>query len=544
MQQKILETDVLCVGGGIAGLMAAIRAAERGAKVVVAEKGNALRSGAGATGNDHFMCYMPEVHGADKSAFIKEMLATQLGIMQGRMDLVPPWLEKTLDIVRLWEDWGIPMKYQGRYEFAGHAFPGDKMTHLKYSGENQKPVLTRQALKRGVTIMNRVMIVDLAVHDGRVVGAIGLSTREETLLRFRAKSVVLATGRTVRLFPGVTPGWMCNLSRPPSLTGDGRAVAYRAGAELFDVEKVRRHVGPKYFSRCGQATWIGVYRDAESKPLGPFVRTPDRQYGDVTPEVSKSFFEEHFRSGKGPVYMDCAGISEGDYDYMKYWLAQEGNRALLAYLEEKSIDPRTTPVEFMTYEPQFAGGIHFNARCETSLQGLYAAGDEYSGGISGAATFGWFAGENAAEYARSPGVSSADGGDEKVREWGIFLEEVKRRSNGPDWRETNLALQQIMGDYAWPIRSEASLDAGLQHIRRLREEARATITARAPHELARCAEVLNLLDLGELVFVTGKERKETRGMHKRADYPLLDPRLSSKALFVKNIDGIPSMEWR
>ena len=60
---RTIEADVLCIGGGIAGLMAAIRAAEHGAKVVVAEKGNTLTSGAGGMGNDHFLCYLPEVHG-------------------------------------------------------------------------------------------------------------------------------------------------------------------------------------------------------------------------------------------------------------------------------------------------------------------------------------------------------------------------------------------------------------------------------------------------------------------------------------------------
>ena len=77
MNREVVETDVLCVGGGIAGLMAAIRASDLGAKVIVAEKGNTLRSGAAGCGNDHFWCYIPEVHGSNLEAFIDEVRITQ-----------------------------------------------------------------------------------------------------------------------------------------------------------------------------------------------------------------------------------------------------------------------------------------------------------------------------------------------------------------------------------------------------------------------------------------------------------------------------------
>ena len=76
-----IETDVLCVGGGIAGLMAAIRAREFGSKVVVMDKGNTLTSGSGGAGNDHFVCYIPKVHGSDIKLFIKELMLGQMGPM-------------------------------------------------------------------------------------------------------------------------------------------------------------------------------------------------------------------------------------------------------------------------------------------------------------------------------------------------------------------------------------------------------------------------------------------------------------------------------
>ena len=213
--------------------MAAIRASELGAKVVVAEKGNTLRSGKGASGNDHFMCYIPEVHGPDMDAFLESLMESQEAprFRAMGMNTARTYLGMTFDVAKLWHSWGIPMKYQGKYEFAGHVSPGCTHTHLKYEGQVQKRVLTRQALKKGVEIINRVHVFDL-VGDDSLIGALGISTREDKLIEFEAKTVVLGTGGVTRLYPSLTPGWFSNRRHPTSLTGDGRVMAYRVGAEL------------------------------------------------------------------------------------------------------------------------------------------------------------------------------------------------------------------------------------------------------------------------------------------------------------------------
>ena len=150
---ETIESDVLCVGGGIAGLMAAISARDAGATVVIAEKGNALYSGRGRAGNDHFWCYIPEVHGTDMESFLKECLkGPKLRIMQAgtSMKVLRTFLENSFEVVKLWDSWGIPMKHDGIWEFSGHSFPGDIFTHLKYKGHSQKRVLTNRGFgKRG-----------------------------------------------------------------------------------------------------------------------------------------------------------------------------------------------------------------------------------------------------------------------------------------------------------------------------------------------------------------------------------------------------------
>jgi len=547
MKEEIIKTDVLCIGGGIAGLMAAIRAAEDGAKVVVAEKGNVVHSGRGRAGNDHFWCFIPEVHGSDMDAFMRECLkGPKLKLMQAgtATEVLRTFLKKSFDIVKLWDEWGIPMKYHGRWEFSGHSFPGHVLTHLKYGGLKQKKVLSEKAREKGAEIMNRIMIFDLLRDKGNVIGAVGINTREDKLIVFESKTTIMGTGFVDRLYPPPVSGWQPSLAGSLTLTGDGRAMTFRAGGTIVGPEMPRRHVGPRYYSRYGQATWIGVLTDAQGKPIGPYVNKPNRKYGDMTPEVRGVFLEEVMKSGRGPVYMDCRGISEEDYDYMMEWLVHEGNSSLLDNLRDEGIDIRKHPVEFGVYHMLPEGKIWINEKAETSLKGLYSVGDESMGGIGPAATYGWIAGDSAARFAReAPGtdIENVRADIDKRKE---MLQQLRSRPDGPDWKEAGIALQQIMADYAGSLRSETLLSAGLEYLGRLREKVNNTMIARNPWELTRCLETLNLFDIGEMVMIAANERKETRGLHRRSDYPLTDPLLDGKGLFMKKENGDLVMEFK
>jgi succinate dehydrogenase/fumarate reductase flavoprotein subunit len=541
MDNRVIETDLLCVGGGIAGLMAAIRAADRGAAVVVADKAKTSRSGSAGMGNDHFRCYIPEVHGPDIKPHVEALLRSPRGSMRTRA-FCRTWLERSFEIVKLWESWGIPMKYQGRYEFAGHGLPGRAITGLKYSGLEQKPILTRRALDRGAKILDRTVIFDLLPEDG-TFSAVGMDCRDGRMIGIRAKKVFLGTGLCTRLYPGPTPAWMFNMANSPNNTGDGRAMAYRAGAELANIELTMRWAGPKSFARCGKGSWVGVLRDPDGKPVGPFVTKPDRRYGDSAADVWETLFDDYQKQGKGPVSMDCSGISDDDFDYMMHWMKHEGNVPLLDHLTEEGIDIRKDPVEFMTYEMMFSGGILYKETGETSLLGLYAAGDEFFGAISCAAVFGWIAGEHASQAAEAGPLPPGSRLAEHMKEKASLFTAIRNRENGAGWQEVNVALQQIMADYAGSPRSETLLTAGLSHLRRLKQKAPSLLMARNAHELMHCIEVLNLLDLGELLLIAAAERRETRDRHVRSDYPFTNP-LLDKWLVVRNTGGSPATEWR
>jgi succinate dehydrogenase/fumarate reductase flavoprotein subunit len=537
-----VRTDVLCIGGGIASLMAAIRAGELGVKVVVADKANTLYSGSGGLGNDHFLSYIPEIHGNDINAVIQTIRQTLAAAMRNA-GYMRRWLENTFETIKLWDSWGIPMKYEGRYEFAGHVIPGKPRLFLHYNGQGQKKVLTREALKRGVKIINRVMVFDL-ISNGSVLGALGIDTRDEKMILFEAKSVVIATGRCVRLYPAPLPGWMFNVAYSPGCTGDGMAMAYRAGAGLGNLEMTGRWAGPRYLARCGKASWVGVIRDPQDKPIGPFVTRPDRRYGDPISDIYPGLFNDYAKSARGPVYMDCKGISDDDYQYMLHFMKHEGLTSLLNHAAEEGIDLRKHPIEFGTYEFIPRGGIHHNDQGETSVNGLFAAGDEaYSNsGISMASTWGWLIGERMAQQVKETNPPNADDMNALIEERRNRVQEMLRRKDGPDWKEVNVALQQIMQDYAGDKRTENLLQAGRRYLHRLKEKAHHTMMARNQHELVRCLEVLNLIDVGELLMFAANERKETRAAHKRPDYPFTNPVLE-RFLVIRDKEGRPSAEW-
>jgi len=551
VDREPIEVDVLIVGGGIAGLMAAIHAADQGTRVLIAEKANTRRSGSGATGNDHFSCYLPEVHGTDIHPIVLEDIHGMHGIFQD-VSMVTTSLSQSFDRIKDWMNWGIPMKVSGRWEFSGHAFPERPRIVLKYEGSDQKTILTEQAKNRGVMIENHLSITDLILKENRVIGAIGIGTRnEEPLVKiFRTKSIVLATGSANRLYPAVSPGWMFNTAFCPSDTGSGRAMAYRGGAKLVNMEMPNRHAGPKYLSRAGKATWIGIYTDPWGRPVGPFVTKPNRELGDITADIWTSVFTDMHRSGRGPVYMDCTNISNEDLQYMKWGFRHEGLTAMIDYMKTEKIDLRKDRVEFMQYEPFLVAGrgIEINLKGETNIEGLFAAGDEvgnFRAGISGATTFGWIAGGSAAERAKSVRSFAEAERASSVQEWTDLFFQLMKRKTGPTWKEANLALQQIMADYAGTeVRSETLLKAGLKYLGDLKKKVMETVVAENSHTLMRVLEVLDLMECGEAIFLTALERKETRGLHRRSDFPFTNPLLQDKFLTIWKESGRVLIEWR
>ena len=234
---------------------------------------------------------------------------------------------------------------------------------------------------------------------------------------------------------------------------------------------------------------------------------------------------------------------------MIWSLQHEGNTAMLDYMESAGIDIRKHMVEFMQYEPHLIGrGVEIDLNGESNVKGLYAAGDltgNFRADISGAATFGWIAGDDAAQRAKKIASFQKAEKNPIVGQRSKIYSDIMARDSGATWQEANMALQQIMRDYAGvEVRSETLLSAGLKYLGDLNKNILATLKADSSHSLMRCLEVFDLLENGEAIFHTALARQETRAMHIRSDFPFTNPLLSEKYLTIRKEDEKPVLEWR
>lgn len=547
IERETMTADLLIIGGGVAGMQAAISAKETDPSidVLVVEKADTRRSGMGSTGNDHFFCYLPKYHGENFEEAIADALATQEGQLQD-LALFKKMLRRSHEIIEKWESYGIPMRpYGDDFLFEGHTLPGKKLFSAKYDGQNQKKILTKVAKENKARIKNHVIISEILTDEnGKAIGAVGADTSESTpkLLVIYAKAIILAIGSMTRMYPSSNPAYLCNLNECPA-NAAGSVIGYRAGARLVNYDLIGCHAGPRYFERSGKATWIGVISDINGNPVGPFVKKASRKLGDPMLEIWPGVLRSMMQDGTGPAYMNCTELSEEDMSYMQHCFVTEGLTCLNDYFEQRGIDLHKSMIEFGSYAlgPNL-GGLDIDEFGRTTVPGLYAAGTvcgNVQGSITGASVFGMISAEHASAYCKTVDLITSDD-HPMITQTKSLYEDLLSREDGAHWKEVNSSLQNIMKDYAGEIRSESLFKAGLHYLRELRTLARNELKAENAHELMRDLEVLDLLDLAEVTILAGDYRQDNRGIHhNRIDYKFANPLLDGQLETVeKTSDGV------
>ncbi len=523
VRDEIVKTDYLIIGGGVAGLQSAITAAAKGVDVLIAEKADTRRSGSGCGGNDHFMCYIPECHGDNLERVLSEIGEGMEGGPWQDPAMLRKMMLRTQSIVERWESYGINMKPTGEYHFEGHTMPNRQCYHLKYDGHNQKMCLTREAKKNGAKIMNKLFINDILINDeGRAVGAIGfiLADDEPEVVVIQAKAVLVATAQAMRMYPNVNPAYIFNTHSCPAAAG-GAAIAYRAGAALVNIDVPYRHAGVKGFARSGKATWFGVISDINGDSISPFTTKPDRKRGDALMDINPGVFTARLESATGPTYMNCTGYTEEDHVYQHQQFKCEGIDSITDYLQQRDIDLHKSMIEFGTYDYSLAQrGIDIGLDASTNVNGIYAAGiccGNVRGNITSASVWGDVAAESVADYVKT--VDEYDVSNHPLIQKRIdFYNQLMNRPQGADWLEANSTLQVIMNDYVGlKLRSEDMMRAGIKYLDDLKRYAENEIGCQDAHQLMRTMELFDLIDLAKAVAITTRNRKESRGGHKRVD---------------------------
>jgi succinate dehydrogenase/fumarate reductase flavoprotein subunit len=564
-----VSTDVLVIGGGLAGCMAAIKASESGVKVIIAEKANTLSSGCAGTGIDHVWGYYPAIH-EPMGWTIEDLMEDHTQVIARGLinkELLHLVASEAYDRVLDLEKFGVNFRYKdskwpGRFRIVTqfHSVP----TTWNFDGVDIKIKLTREARRRGVTIINRIMVVDLLKADGRIAGALGVDTRTGKIYMFRAKAVVVSTGRVNRLARTVTGVWG-NHRVPVNETGDGRAMALRAGVPIINME----FFTPPGYSIGNFELNLGSPRNtvqpagSVAGPKGEAI-IPRTHFSDwdslrsqqVNPSESRRRFQaarvlplmwpQLHDKGEGPFYLDLTGGTEQEIKYIEWSISNEGKGSyFLDYLKkQEKFDFRKDKLEWLPNSRELAGtaasGLLVNKNLETRIKGLFAAGDDV-GGVPwmcspGAFTMGWRAGEMAAKAAQKR-KSFVPISNEKLHSFKQLCSRTLRSSEGVSWQETELALQNIVDYYAGNVRSELMLRRGVERVQELKQKI--SFRAETPHELGRCLEVRSIIDNAEMIMRASLERKESRrapyGFY-RADYPEQDDK-NWLAFLALKLDG-------
>ena len=541
---KTIETDVLVIGGGLGGCMAAINAADHGAKVAIMEKSHTERSGAAGTGNDHFWFWDPEIH-SKRGWTIPDMVRdistdgeygkTKGGLMdQELLEIIASGTKEAVDNL---ESWGVQFKYDKIFPWnlQYEAPEGEKKYRivpqfqsewdtLNYDGRDIKKRLTEQCLKRGVKIFNRVAGTGLLTNRERVVGATGVNMRTGEFHVFKAKAVIMATGMDQwRLFKPNSGHWF-NSQSPPYITGDGEAMAIRAGVEVFILQAGKtQHNGFQYwrnFCRSSPAATTSypaasiVNADREIMIKHPAVREPMRKY--------RQNVEDSVKAGKTPFYLDWTNATEEEIQYAEWSYGNEGLCwALLEIMKDLDLDFRRDMIELELEEPgRPTGGFlapFIDTDCKTSLEGLFACSPVQFAGEVAAPTYvvlGWRSGEKAARFVKESSDPMVD--DEQVRNEEHRTTSPLRNEKGFTWQEVNQELNQIMEEYKKyvagfnpsGVKDEKSITGLTNCLKMLAGLKEVKMKAADPHELVRCNEVMNLIDVGVLMVKAAFEEDQ------------------------------------
>lgn len=521
---KEFATEVLIIGGGIAGLNAAIAAREAGAQVTIMDKGGIARSGDIGAGTDHFVAYLEQGEAWDtKEAYLDYLAQTDYGSVNLAVHeavFCQEIKEAIARMTRIGNRLDDPVT--GKF-IRTRALGAPGPLTINFKGKDFKVNLAREANRLNCQVLEKVMATKIITFDGRICGALGFNIRTGDFYAVRAKALVLSTGSINRHYQNPS-GNAFNTWHSPYNTGDGQAMAFAAGAELANMEYLNMTVVPKGFSAPGWAALAGMgcyFINARGERfLANYHPAAERA---PRCRIVEGVLTE-IKGGRGPVYVDARHLSSKDISRLKETLSWDKD-TFSDYLTQKGLDIAKEPLEMMASEGmQQTSGIKIDERCAASLPGLYAAGDgtDQMHAVSGATTSGYVAGREAAAWAaKVKGLEVLKEKELKDERERVYRPLKTKAGIIP--AEFEEVLRRIMWELVGPKRSETSLKTALIKLDKLAGSV-AEFMASNCHELMRAQEAQNLFAIGRIVATAGMFRKETRfGIrHNRIDYPETD----------------------
>ena len=522
----IVQVDVVVVGGGSAGSTAAIYAQQalpRG-RVLLLEKANIKRSGAIAIGMDGLNNAVIPGH-ATPEQYVKEITMANDGIVNQRALLA--YAENSYAMLEELDRWGV--KFQktetGDFDVKKVHHNGNYVLPMP-EGYDLKRILTRRIKQAGVKVVNRVMATRLLLDGGRVVGVIGFDTRDGGIHVIYANSVILCCGASGRLGLPAS-GYLYGTYENPSNAGDGYSLAYHAGAELTGIECFQINPLIKDYNGPACAYVTGPFGGHTVNAHGHRFIESDYWSG----HMMREFYRE-LHSENGPVYLKLEHLAPETLLEIERVLHRTERPSRGRFHEGRGQSYATDRVEMHISEiglcsGHSASGVWVNERGETTVPGLYTAGDmacvphNY---LLGALVYGKICAEQALRYnAQLPPAGPSPEHEAQIEAERERVLAPLSRPNGIPHHQYEYKVRRLVNDYLQPPKTGNRMELGLRYLERAEAEL-AEVGASNPHELMRVMECHFIRDCAEMAARASLYRTESRwGLyHYRLDHPQQD----------------------
>ncbi|MEG2212643.1 MAG: FAD-dependent oxidoreductase [Clostridiales bacterium] len=563
-ENKRVTTDVLVIGSGMAGLRAAIEAKRSGLDVLLVDKSVLGRASssvyAGGLGLEIIPGHLP-YHGAKPDQKFADYFN---GTIE---DIFQKMVTEGVSI-----GWGYPYIDNQRILMTVAADYKIRQEELRDFGVEDpyslhfigRPVsmavpiimpLVEHFKKIGGRTMIKTVLIDLIRQDNAIVGAIGFEMATGKFVTITAKTTIIATGGSAQCYK--------RTYSPTRITGDGYALAYRAGAELWEMElvafcnwTVAEEGCPQWWMPFSYGRVSGVLRNAKGEAffekyakkygwLGPNATLDENDVMDIRYDKPLTELDHYFwravsmevregRGDKGACFMDFRNVPEDRWFYE--------TDGITAMNEMRSFDWKNKMLHVGPAAEKQAGGIWTDEYFKSSVKGLFAAGEAATGiSMPFCIVSGACAGRYASWEAKDIAPITLN---EQTEQW---IAE-KRLSSFQDYqgeinhplhpRQIKKAIKEAMWDYVGPIRTDTELNHALDELNRIEEEMLPSMRAENTFELREAHEAHNMVSVSKMITKSAQYRTESRGLHRRLDFPEEDNKNWLKNLLLKaNQDG-------
>ncbi len=527
---EIQKVDVLVIGGGGAGMRAALAAKKEGADVLLVSKTPIGKSTCTYLSGGIFSV---ATEGMPKEIHLERTLQAGKGVNDRQLAQI--LVEEIPERVRELELFGLAGRWRtGRFYCLGKP---------PAWGAPLTEALAKACYGQGVSTYPWVMVAELVVEEGRVIGALGFDFRKGKPMAFQTKAIILANGGGAALYR--------RHDNPVRNTGDGYALTFHAGCQLRDMEFIQFMPSgladpgkPSFLIASALSDYGKVINSAGEDILGKYQLTEKPVAVQSRDAFSQAIFQEEMEGKE--VFLDLRSLSDAGWPKDDTALSQRGFLVNNLSCSQK-------PLRISPMGHHFMGGVVIDPEGSTEIPGLFAAG-EVVGGVHGAnrmggnalaevLVFGYRAGTSAARWAKQqdPGRGLGNYLSKALSE---FQGKRQHSGNGLPPKALKKTIGEILWEKAGIVREGRGLATALEALRQIREEQLPGVRAQGAKELLEKMEVENALWVGEMIIRSALLREESRGAHSRKDFPKMDNQEWKGNIFLKKSTHGMQLEFR